>query len=114
MNPDIVQYLPLAAGALFLGALALGSQTVIDKGTSLWKSVVSRFKKTNTNDDDLTSPLPEYSVHELLEELIERCEQESDTEGLMLLGAYGKHVYDLRLNPPPAPPKKKTTKKEAT
>lgn len=111
MNPELTQYaIPLAAVLATLG-YGLGNETVKNTASKAYTWISSYFGSKNNPDDEFTDPLPYYSVHELLEELIKRSEEESDSEGLMLLGAYGKHVYDLRLTPPPVPtPKKKTSK----
>lgn len=111
MNPELTQYaIPLAAVLATLG-YGLGNQTVKNTVSKAWNWIKSQYSSKKNPDEDFTDPLPYYSVHELLEELIKRSEEDSDSEGLMLLGAYGKHVYDLRLTPPVTPaPKKKSSK----
>ncbi len=116
MNQDTLLYIVLA---LFGGGTALGIEPVRNKLTELYTLITSLFKsKKDSNkllvevdEDDLTyDPLPSFSVHELLEELLKRSEEEQDSEGLMLLGAFGKHVYDRRLEPKTTPVKKAAKK----
>lgn len=108
MNPELVKYLPFVSMALFGAVMASYNPKVkeyVDKAKTYVMSKVSR-KKSSTSTED-SSPVESLSVHELLEELLVRAEAEQDSEGLMLLGAYGKHVYDLRLAPQPKSAAKK-------
>lgn len=86
---------------------------VTEYATKAKDYVMSKIKGKATPDtvEIEVIDLDQLSVHELLEALLVRAEGEGDSEGLMLLGAYGKHVYDLRLAP--IPTKAKTTKKGA-
>ena len=115
MNDQLMQLIPWAGALLVGGTLASTHPTVMEYVTKAKNYVMSfRKKKTPTIPIDETADLSEalqyLSVHELLEELLGRAEEEADVDGLMLLGAYGKHVYDLRLEPKVAP--KSTTKKK--
>lgn len=113
--PDLTQYLPIVAVAA-LGVVWLSGNPKVKEYAAKVYSYLMSFKKNKKKvipaDEvaDISEALELLSVHELLEELMARAEESSDTDGLMLLGAYGKHVYDLRLEPKPTT-KKTTTKK---
>ena len=116
MNEQLMQLIPWLGALLAGGAIVSTNPTVMEYATKAKDFAMSFLKrKTPTIPVDETADLSEalqyLSVHELLEELINRAEESSDTDGLMLLGAFGKHVYDLRLEPKVAPKAKASTKK---
>ncbi len=114
---DILPQLIPYAGVGLLGAWVLSfNPKVTEYATKAKDYVMSALKRTPKKQTipidevaDITEALQHLSIHELLEELLVRAEEDGDSEGLMLLGAYGKHVYDLRLAPPVAA---KTSKKK--
>ena len=106
MLEQLQPYLPLAALAVLGVAWASNNPKVKEYATKVYTWLMSFIPSKNKipliNPDevaDLSEALELLSVHELLEELLVRAESDGDTDGLMLLGAYGKHVYDLRLEP---------------
>lgn len=117
MLEQLSPYLPLVAVAA-LGVVWLSGNPKVKeyaaKAYNLIMWLIPKKKKTVPLEEvaDISEALQVLSVHELLEELLVRAEESGDTDGLMLLGAYGKHVYDLRLEPKPTT-KKTTTKKGA-
>jgi hypothetical protein len=107
MQETLQQLIPYA-GLGLLGAWILSYNPKVTEYATKAKdylgSMVTKKPKVKTIpiDEivDVVEALEALSVHELLDELLSRAEEEKDDEGRMLLGAYGKHVYDLRLAPP--------------
>jgi len=73
-------------------ALLLGSPIIIPKVKGILvkiKGLIPGIKTKNSLDA--------YTDHELTTYLISKCSECKDEEGVMLLSAYGKHLYDHML-----------------
>jgi hypothetical protein len=82
-------------GSLGVASIGLGNpgvQSALTKATTYIKSFFSR--KEEEEDSDFET-ITIHTTHDVVDYLI--SQSEGDTEGLMLLSAYGKHLYDRRV-----------------
>jgi hypothetical protein len=80
----------IGVGLMLFLSVWLGTPTgdkAVKSIGGFFKSLIPKRKKI-TNDD--------VSIHEVVESLLTIAEADGDEEGVMLLTAYGKHLYDRR------------------
>jgi hypothetical protein len=46
---------------------------------------------------EISSVLDIYTIHDVVEDLMEDRKKAKDEEGLLLIGTFGKHLYDNRI-----------------
>jgi hypothetical protein len=69
-----------------------------DKIVAKWQELFPARKPSTTSvtDDELLS---NFSVHDIVEILIQERKEVGDDDGVMLIGTFGKHIYDFEMMP---------------
>ena len=102
MNPDTLQILAIIGVALAAFAPKLWEKLKPFFPTPKPGPVPSPEKTTDDVDivdavDDGFQYLRFYSVHDLIEFLMEDRKKAKDKEGLLLIGSFGSHIYNKLL-----------------
>jgi hypothetical protein len=82
----------IAVGVLGFLSVWLGTESGKKVQSSIGgflKGLIPKRKPIDSTDSDV-------SVHEVVEHLLTLAEADKDDEGIMLLSAYGKHLYERR------------------
>jgi hypothetical protein len=87
----------IAVVVLIIGSVGLGNPTVQKIGGGILNTLKSFFSRKPDTDTDVDTIINMEDTHEIIEVLIDQAEEDKDEEGLMLLAAYGKHLYDRRI-----------------
>ena len=81
-----------AVGLLGFLSVWLGT----DSGKNSTTSIITFLKGLIPKRSNPIDVSDDVSIHEALENLIRIAEADDDEEGIMLLTAYGKHLYEKR------------------
>lgn len=94
---DLVELFNTHRGNIMMvaGALLLAYIPFQDKVNGFVKGIFSP-QRPDINDDP-GSILKNFSVHDIVEILIEERATAGDEEGVVILGSFGKHMYDWHM-----------------
>ena len=93
---DLVELFNTHRGNIMMvaGALMIAYIPFQDKVNGFVKGIFSNQKP---DDPDPAGVLETFSVHDIIEILIDERATAGDEEGVVILGSFGKHMYDWHM-----------------